>query len=204
MKAPLGEHENKKEDDTVLMKDDKELISMFVSRSEKAIQHTAEKYSAYCHSIANRILKNHEDSEECVNDTFLNAWNSIPPNIPHNFSGFLGKITRNIALNIYEKKHTAKRGKGQMEVALAELAECVDMKSDIERENERQQIRDVINTFIRGQNEQRKNIFIQRYWYLMSIKEIAAEHGMNTNQVKSVLYQMRVLLKKELEKEDLF
>lgn len=186
------------------MLEDSELINLYVNRSEKAISQTAAKYNKYCHSIAHGILRNNEDSEECVNDTYLNAWNSIPPHLPEKLSCFLGKITRNLALNIYEKKHTAKRGKGQIEMALSELAECVDMNSDIENESERQQIRDVINEFLKNQNMQRKNIFIQRYWYLMSIKEIGVQHDMNDNQIKSVLYQMRNELKKILVKEGLF
>jgi len=186
------------------MLEDSELIELFVKRSEKAIAHTAEKYNKYCHSIAHGILRNNEDSEECVNDTYLKAWNAIPPNFPQKLNCFLGKITRNLALNIYEKKHTAKRGKGQVEVALSELEECADMSAEIETEQERKLIRDAVNRFLREQNEDRKKIFIQRYWYLMSIKEIAEEHDMNTNQIKSVLYQMRAGLKKFMEKEELF
>ena len=184
--------------------DDKVIIQHYWDREERAINETDEKYGSFCLRIAENILGNQEDSKECVNDTYLNAWNSIPPHLPEKLSCFLGKITRNLALNIYEKKHTAKRGKGQIEMALSELAECVDMSSDIENESERQQIRDVINEFLKNQNMQRKNIFIQRYWYLMSIKEIGVQHDMNDNQIKSVLYQMRNELKKILVKEGLF
>ena len=95
------------------MKEDNELIDLFLNRSDKAILHTSDKYNNYCYSIAYGILKNHEDSEECVNDTYMSAWNSIPPNIPKKLSCFLGRITRNAALNIYEKRHAAKRGRGQ-------------------------------------------------------------------------------------------
>lgn len=190
--------------DISFMKEDYELIEMFFSRSDEAISHTADKYNNYCYSIAYGILKSHEDSEECVNDTFMNAWNSIPPKRPDKLSSFLGRITRNNALNIYEKNHAAKRGKGQVGIALSELAECVDMNSSIESENERKEIREVLNAFLRSQNEQRRNIFIQRYWYLLSIKEIAFQQDMNQNQIKSVLYQMRNELKKRLQKEELF
>lgn len=186
------------------MNEDSELLDMFVSRSENAIALTAEKYGRYCHSIAFGILGNHEDSEECVNDTLMNAWNSIPPHFPQKLSCFLGKITRNLALNIYNKKHTAKRGGGQISCALDELAECADMNTAVETEEERKQIRDVINTFLREQNDLRRNIFIQRYWYLMSINEVAFQQEMKSSQVKSVLYQMRTELKKRLEKEGLF
>lgn len=186
------------------MKNDNEIIELFVQRSQNAIKYTSEKYNNYCHTIAYYILKNNEDSDECVNDTYMNAWNAIPPTIPKKLSCFLGRITRNLALNIYEKKHTSKRGNGQVDLALSELTDCVNASSEIDIENERQQIRDVINTFLRNQNEQRRNIFIQRYWYLLSIKDIADQNDMNTNQIKSVLYQMRVLLKKRLEEEELF
>ncbi len=186
------------------MTEDSELLDMFVRRSENVLSLTAEKYSRYCHSIAFGILGSHEDSEECVNDTLMNAWNSIPPHMPQKLSCFLGKITRNLALNIYDKKHTAKRGGGQTACALDELAECADMNSEIETEEERKQIREVINKFLREQSDVRRNIFIQRYWYLMSIKEVAFQQEMKGSQVKSVLYQMRAELKKRLEKEGLF
>lgn len=186
------------------MKEDNELIDLFLNRSDKAILHTSDKYNNYCYSIAYGILKNHEDSEECVNDTYMSAWNSIPPNIPKKLSCFLGRITRNAVLNIYEKRHAAKRGRGQVKLALSELSECVDMNSGIENEQERQQIREVINKFLQDQNEQRRKIFIQRYWYLVSIREIAFQHDLNQNQIKSVLYQMRNELKKRLQREELF
>lgn len=186
------------------MAEDSELLELFVKRSENVLSMTAEKYGKYCHSIAYGILGDHDDSEECVNDTLMNAWNSIPPHMPQKLSCFLGKITRNLALNIYDKKHAARRGSGQTAAALDELAECADMNSTIETEEEKTQIREVINNFLREQSDVRRNIFIQRYWYMLSIKEVAFQQEMKSSQVKSVLYQMRVELKKRLEKEGLF
>ena len=110
---------------------DEEIIDLFFARNEEAISETEKKYGKYCSYIANNILKNKEDTDECVSDTYLNAWNTIPPQRPSIFKAFLGKITRNLALNLYKKDHTQKRYHG-IAIAIDELAECIPDEFDIE------------------------------------------------------------------------
>ncbi|MCQ2409817.1 MAG: sigma-70 family RNA polymerase sigma factor [Clostridia bacterium] len=183
---------------------DSEILDLYVKRSEQAVTETAKKYERYCHSIAYGILSSYEEAEECVNDTYLNAWNAIPPHMPERLSAFLGKITRNLAIKVYEKKHAAKRGKGQIQLALSELAECSDLKSDVEDESNRRLVAEAISSFLKEQKEEKYKIFVQRYWYLLSIKQIAHENELKESQVKSLLFNMRADLKKFLEKEDLY
>ncbi len=185
------------------MLDDAEILELYVGRSEEAVSRTAEKYGKYCHTIAYNILVNNEESDECVNDTYFRAWKAIPPHMPQRLSTFLGKITRNLALNIYQKRKAAKRGTGQIESALSELKECVDMNSDVERESDRRLITEAVNRFLSYQKKEKCDIFMQRYWYLMSIKQISLQSGIKENQIKSVLFRMRAELKEYLKKEDL-
>ncbi len=179
--------------------EDKQIVELYFARNESAIRETEKKYGKYCHYIAYNILQDHGDSEECVNDTYLNAWNAMPPQRPGKLSAFLGKITRNLALNRYEKKTAQKRGGHAMELALEELGECVpsgegDPTDEIA-------LREVINRFLRGQQTQSRIVFLQRYWYFRSIKEIAADADMSENAVKVMLHRVRERFKQFLEKE---
>lgn len=186
------------------MLDDSQIIDLYINRSEDAISQTALKYDRYCHTIAYNILYSNEEADECVNDTYLRAWKAIPPHMPEFLSTFLGKITRNIALNIYAKKKTAKRGTGQVELALSELQECIDMKTDIEGEFDRKVLTEAVNEFLAKQTEEKCRIFVQRYWYLMSSKEISHEAGIKEGQIRSILFRMRADIKEHLKKRDLF
>lgn len=186
------------------MLDDSKILELYVIRSEKAINETADKYGHYCHSIADRILRNDQESEECVNDTYLNAWNSIPPHMPEKLSSFLGKITRNLALKVWEKKHALRRGNGQVNIALSELSECVDMNSSVESESDRRRILETLNAFIGSLPENKRTIFVQRYWYLMSIKEISKQTGHSQAKLKSMLFRIREDLRKTLKEEELY
>ena len=116
---------------------DKDIIQLYLNRDQRALSATAKKYGKYCTSIAKNILGNNEDAEECVNDTYLSTWNSIPPTIPTILSAFLGKITRNLAFNKYKHNHVMKRGNGEIAVVLDELAECVSGVDDVEQEIDR-------------------------------------------------------------------
>ena len=113
---------------------DQEIIALYWAKQERAISATAEKYGSYCHTIAYNILYDHFEAEECVNDTYLGAWNSIPPQRPNRLAAFLGKITRNLALNRYKRNHAAKRGRGQVEIALSELENCIPDVKGVEQE----------------------------------------------------------------------
>ena len=184
------------------MEDDK-IIDMFWERSETAINETEKKYSRYCYSISFNILHNAEDAAECVNDTYLRAWNSIPPNRPKYFSSFLGKITRNLSLDKFKSRNAEKRGFGQIEIALSELDECISV-SNVEREISKtteKELTELINIFLENLPKQKRIMFIQRYWYLMSVKTISEHSNKSESQVKSALFRIRKKLKIFLEKE---
>lgn len=180
---------------------DNEIIALYWSRDEAAITATADTYGAYCHSIAYRILYNNEDAEECVNDTWLNAWNSIPPRWPERLSAYLGKLTRNLSLNRYKLLTAKKRGNGQVELALSELEGCIPARRDLEQITDEIVLVNVIETFLRTQSRIERNIFIGRYWYLYPIQELADAYRMSESKVVSLLYRMRNKLKLQLEKE---
>lgn len=180
---------------------DHEIIDLYWKREETAISATAEKYGKYCHAISYNILKNHEDAEECVNDTYLGAWKSMPPKRPERFSTYLGKITRNLALNRFKQYTAEKRGMGQTEAVLSELEDCIPSGSDVEQAMDEMILAESINRFLREQPEQKRNIFIRRYWYLYPIQDIAANYGISESKTASLLFRMRSKLKAHLEKE---
>ena len=153
--------------------------------------------------IAFSILHNAEDAEECVNDAYLAAWNSIPPHRPERVAAFLGKITRNVSLNRWKQYNAQKRGEGQTELALSELEECIPAKTGIEQAVEDELLTWSIEKFLYSQPRLKRNLFIRRYWYISSIQELADEYGMSESKVKSLLFRMRKKLKHHLAKEDI-
>ena len=169
-----------------------------------AIAETSKKYGAYCHSISFNILNNHEDAEECVNDTYLNVWNAIPPTKPQRFMVFIGRITRNISLNLFKKKNTQKRGGGEIARAIHELEECIAGNSRAEESVEYELITNCINNYLTKQNSLNADIFIRRYWYMDKVSTISERFSLNENTVTSILFRMRKELKSELEKEGVF
>lgn len=171
--------------------DDHEIVQLYWDRNEGAIPATAEKYESYCASIARNILDSREDAEECVNDTYLSAWNAMPPHRPKALSAFLGKITRNLALNRYKERRAEKRGGGALPQALDELAECVSGTEDVEGEIDRRELVEAIDAFLAGLPVRKRDIFVCRYWYFDSISEIAARFGMKTSNVSVTLSRLR-------------
>lgn len=182
---------------------DEEILELYWARSEEAIAATAKQYGAYCRTIALHILGNSQDAEECVNDAYLGAWNAIPPGRPESLAAFLGKITRNAALNRRQREKAKKRGAGQAELALSELEDCVPAGASVEQGVEDQLITAALEGFLFAQTQPKRNIFIRRYWYLSPIRDIAREYGMSQSKVKSLLFRMRKELKAYLEKEDI-
>ncbi len=183
--------------------EDKQIIDLYFARSERAIQETDTKYGGYCYSIAYNILANQEDAEESVSDTYLSAWNAIPPRRPSLLAAFLGKITRNISLDRWRKYHAFKRGGGQVEIALEELQECVSGEESAEEKVIRREILASLNNFLETLNETERNVFVCRYWYLDSTEEIAEKSGFSVSKVKSMLYRIRKRLNTHFEQEDL-
>lgn len=181
--------------------DDTKIIDLYWLRSERAIAETAEKYGGYCHSIAFRILGSEEDSEECVNDTWLGAWRAMPPKRPAVLSTFLGRITRNLALNRWKERRAEKRGAGETTVALEELKECVPAPEGVEGALDGMALTESIDRFLGTLPADRRRIFVQRYWYLCSIREIAAGCGVSENKVKVTLFRARQGLREALMKE---
>lgn len=180
---------------------DHEIIDLYWKRDESAIPTSSEKYGSYCHSISYNILHNDQDAEECVNDTWLGAWKAMPPHRPERLSTFLGKITRNLSLDRFKKYTAAKRGLGQTELVLSELEDSIPDETSVEQILDEMILVKAINDFLYAQTEQKRNVFIRRYWYLFPIKDIAAVYDMSESKVASLLFRMRNDLKMHLEKE---
>ena len=183
---------------------DREILDLFWKRDESAISETANAYGNYCYTIAYNILNCNEDAEECVNDTWMNAWKSIPPYRPNNLSTYLGKITRNLAFNRYKFLHTQKRGCGRIEIALSELVGCVPEKEDLAQLADEITLINAIESFLRNQTPVDRKVFIGKYWYLYSNRDLANAYSTSESKVASLLYRMRNKLKLHLEKEGIF
>ena len=179
--------------------EDSIIVQLYWDRNQEAIPATANKYGRYCFSIANNILNNSEDSEECVNDAYLGTWNSIPPNRPAFLSTFLGKIVRRIAFNLYKHNHAEKRGGSNFTLVLDELAECADFSAEVEAKISQQELTEAINGFLATLSLKKRNLFVCRYWYADSIENIAKENGMSVNNVTVSLSRMRKKLRTYLE-----
>jgi RNA polymerase sigma-70 factor (ECF subfamily) len=171
--------------------DDSKIVQLYWDRDERAIPTTADKYGGYCTAIAKNILGNREDAEECVNDTYLNAWNSMPPHRPSVLSTYLGKITRNLSYNRYKHITADKRGGGELPAVLDELADCVSSKENLEQELDRQELVRAIDAFLDTLPRDKRSIFLCRYWYTDSISEIADRHGMTAGTVSMTLNRLR-------------
>lgn len=176
---------------------------MYWSRSERAITETAGKYGSYCYAIAFNILANKEDAEESVNDTYLSAWNAIPPHRPAVLATYLGKITRNLSIDRLRKRSREKRGGGEMTLALEELEGVVGHSESPETAAARKELAAGVNHFLDSLSQTERCVFLRRYWYLDSIGEIAKKTGFSISKVASMLYRMRGRLRKQLLKEEL-
>ena len=181
--------------------DDTAIIDLYWGRDETAIAQTDRKYGNYCRTVAFNILNSRPDSEECVNDTWLQAWNAMPPQRPLKLRAFLGKITRNLALSLYEKLHAKKRGGSQTDLALEELAEIVGGAGGPEQEAEARDLSQVLSAFLKTLDEEPRKMFVRRYWYLTPVKEIAAEFGCTESKVKMTLLRTREKLREKLAEE---
>lgn len=181
--------------------DDRQIVELYWSREEQAIRETKEKYGNYCYSIAHHILQNREDAEECVNDTYLGAWRSMPPHRPRYLSTFLGRITRNLSLKKWRERHAAKRGGGEAALTLEELKDCIPAPKTVEEEIETKALAEIIDSFLRDCPAEERQIFLCRYWFFDSVKEIAKEFGYSESKVKMQLLRTRQKLRERLEQE---
>ena len=178
--------------------DDKKIVQLYWDRNEQAITATADKYGSYCTSIAKNILNNKEDAEECVNDTYINAWNSMPPHKPSILSTFLGKITRNLSFNRYKYNTADKRGGGEVALVLDEIAELVSGADSVEQEIHHKELLDAINAFLDRLPSDKRSVFVCRYWYFDSIPDIASRFGVTENNVLVTLNRLRLKLHNNL------
>jgi len=181
--------------------DDNEILSLYFTRAESAVVETAKKYGNYCFAIAKKILNSNQDAEECVNDTYFRAWNAIPPDRPTFLQAFLGKITRNLSFNKYKQNRTAKRGGGDIALLLSELEDCVPSSIGVEAQYESNLTAVVINDCLLTMDKESRIVFVRRYYYADSIKDIAARFEMSESKVKSMLFRARNKLREHLEKE---
>lgn len=181
--------------------EDHAIIELYFARADNAIAETAEKYGHYCHTIAYNITEDPQDSEECVNDTYLRAWNAMPPTRPNSLSAFLGRIVRNLSLDCVRRKLAEKRAAEKMEMIREELWDCLPAESDTAKVADDLVLAEIINRFLTSLPAQTRSIFLRRYWYFSSVKEIAADYHMSESKIKMMMMRAREALRAELEKE---
>ena len=182
------------------MVDDHDLITLFFDRDENAIGEMQIKYGSFCRHIARSLLTSREDAEECVNETMLAVWNSIPPNRPKSFKAYVGRILRNKALSIYRKENAAKRSTA-MTAMLSELEDCIPSAENVEDRIEAKEITDAINMWLSALREQDRMLFVRRYWYGDPVQKLALEMGVSSNNAAQKLFMLRKQLKACLEKK---
>lgn len=183
--------------------DDKQIIELYFARDERAITETDIKYRKYCSAIAYGILRDKEDVEEVLNDTYSGAWNSIPPNEPAVLSTYLGKITRNLSLKRVRSANAVKRGGDEFLSAFEEISEIISSDEDMEKEIEAKELSAYINTYLRALPDTERGVFICRYWYFNSISDISKQFGFSQSKVKSMLYRTRNKMFSKLKEEEL-
>ena len=181
--------------------EDNRIIDLYWQRNEDAILETASKYGKYLHSIAYQVLSNTQDAEECVNDTYIDAWNTMPPHRPSILSTFLGKITRRISIDLWRKYSAEKRGGGEVALALDELEDCVSGNGSVEEESERRELTRKINEFLLALPVTERQVFLCRYWYMDSVSSIAKQFDYSESKITSMLHRTRAKLRVLLEKE---
>ena len=184
--------------------EDKEIVDLYFQRNEDALACTSPKYGRHLSTISFHILKDSLDAEECVNDTYMKAWSTIPPKRPDVLGAFLAVITRNISLDKYKYKYAAKRAQGEFALLLSELEECIPDEAFADREMEGKEISRVITDFLRGRSEDSRKIFVMRYFFCDSVKEISKKSGFSESKVKSSLFATRNALKKQLIQEGIY
>ncbi len=178
--------------------EDECITELYWKRDEQAVAESRSKYGAYCGTIADNILHSREDTEECLNDTWERAWNTIPPERPRRLGVYLGSLTRSIAIDRWRRDRAEKRGSGQAELCLDELSECIGEERPIE---DSLALREALDSFLRAQSKKNRKIFLLRYWYMLPVTEVADRCGMTEGAAKMQLLRLRNKLKEHLEKE---
>lgn len=181
--------------------DDSRIVDLYWARNEQAIEESDKKYGRMLHSLSYSLLSSHEDAEECVNDTYVDAWGAMPPARPQFLGAFLSKITRRISIDRFREKHRERRG--GIDNAVAELSECIPSGDDNGREYDSQRIREELNDFLYSQPKERRVMFVLRYFHSKSIDEIADQMDLSVSNVKTTLFRLRRELQKRLEEQEL-
>lgn len=183
--------------------EDRDIVELYWQRSDRAIAETSRKYGRYCHTVARNICGSAEDAEECVNDTWLGAWNSMPTQRPERLPAFLGRITRNLALNRVAAGKRQKRGGGEAALALEELEECIPGGADPARAVEQRELEAAVGRFTAALPREERTVFILRYWMLAPVAEIAEKLHCGPGRIKSMLFRTRKKLRQTLQEEGL-
>ncbi len=181
--------------------DDSSIIALYNARDERAITETSDKYGKYCYKIAYNILTDEQDTEECLNDSWLGAWNTIPPSCPDSLKHYLTKIVRNLSFDRFRRKMRKKRIGDEMYVALEEIEEFTESTSDIDGELGMRELERALNAFLRDLPAKERNIFLRRYYFVDAIPDIAKRYSMRENNVVVTLFRTRKKLKQYLEEE---
>ncbi len=184
-----------------MMMEDYQIVDLYWERSEQAIDSTARKYGAMLGGISYSLLSSLEDAEECVNDTYLEAWNRMPEDRPAYLGAYLAKIVRCLSIDRFRSAHRQKRG--GIDNLTAELCECIPDTADPQREYENGMLRDSLNRFLSELSEEKRRIFIRRYFYSDDVADIARSMGLGVSKVKTTLFRLRAQLKEHLEREGL-
>lgn len=180
--------------------EDQQILDLYWARSEDAIAETEQKYASYCYRVSYNILRSDRDADECVNDTWLRAWNAIPPQRPGKLQAYLARLTRNLSLDRLDQRQAEKRG-GPAGMLLSELSECVPSPDTVERTLDDQEISAAISAWLRKQPDRSRVAFVRRYFYADSIGQVARRVGLSEGGVKSLLHRQRVSLRRYLEQE---
>ena len=184
--------------------EDSRIVELYWQRKEEAIPETESKYGRYCFSISVNILRDKEDAEECVNDTYLAAWNTIPPHRPLILSTFLGKITRRLSMKKLRDRSVDKRGGGSIAASVDELEYCLPTGQSIDESIDTAEITKILDSFLETLPADERRVFLRRYWFFDSISDIASRFGYGKSKVKMMLKRTRDKLKECLQKEDIW
>ena len=183
--------------------DDAGIVDLYWARSERAIKETERKFGGYCRTVAYNVLSDVSDAEECVNDTWMKAWNSMPTDRPRRLAPYLGKMTRWLSLSRLRQKNSLKRGGGELPLVLDELAEVLDSGADTQKTLELRELELALRRLVDMLGKDERDVFLSRYWYIASIAEIAEKFGLTESNVKTMLHRTRKKLLKQLKEEGL-
>ncbi|MBU5627557.1 sigma-70 family RNA polymerase sigma factor [Oscillibacter sp. MSJ-2] len=180
--------------------EDSQIVDLYWRREEAAISATARKYGTFCHRISRNILSAEEDAEECVNDTYIHAWNSIPPQRPNRLGAYLGRVVRNLSINLWHKNHAQKRYSG-IEALLSEIEECIPSRQTVEHKVEEIELTGFLNAWLASLPRDDRILFLRRYWYGEALNTLEQELGVSHGKLAKRMYRLRAELREALEKE---